>query len=113
VECHKITKNGPRGAGPEQWRVEPVRLTERWLPRASFNHALHKASECATCHQRMESSDDSSTIQMPSVSTCRDCHGDNEPRKVVSTCVMCHDFHRPGRGPFGDALQTAAAGSVK
>ncbi|HEY3657289.1 MAG TPA: FHA domain-containing protein [Steroidobacteraceae bacterium] len=113
VECHKITKDTQREAGPEQWRIEPVRLTQRWLPRASFDHAIHKASTCATCHQHMENSDDSSTIQMPSVSVCRDCHGDNEARKVVSTCVMCHDFHRPGRGPFDDAVEVAGTGSVR
>jgi hypothetical protein len=113
VECHRITKNALREPGPDQWRVEPVRLTQHWFPGASFSHAAHKTSECTACHERMESADDAATIQMPGISTCRACHGDDEARKVVSTCVMCHDFHRPGRGPFGDVPQEAVAGPIR
>ncbi|MDP9013345.1 MAG: FHA domain-containing protein [Pseudomonadota bacterium] len=103
VECHKITKNALREAGPDQWRVAPVRLTQHWFPGASFSHAAHKTSECTACHQHVESAADSASIQMPRISKCRECHADDDARKVVSTCVMCHDFHRPERGPFSDA----------
>jgi hypothetical protein len=49
---------------------------------------------------------------MPAISVCRDCHGDNDRRKIATTCVMCHDFHNAGRGPFSEDRQgnIAAAG---
>jgi hypothetical protein len=103
VECHKITPNPLRAEGPQHWRVEPVRLTERWFPRARFSHAAHATSTCSACHHQVESDDDSANIQMPGISVCRDCHGDNDRRKVASTCVMCHDFHNSGRGPFSES----------
>jgi hypothetical protein len=102
VECHRITRDPLRAEGPEHWRVEPVRLTERWFPRARFSHAAHGTSACSTCHHDVESDDDSAAIEMPGVSVCRDCHGDGDRRKVASTCIMCHDFHNAGRGPFGE-----------
>ena len=100
VECHKITRDPQRADGPQHWRVEPVRLTERWLPRARFSHAAHGTSVCSTCHHHVESDGDSATIEMPGISVCRDCHGDDDRRKVATTCVMCHDFHNAGRGPL-------------
>jgi hypothetical protein len=32
---------------------------------------------------------------MPTIATCRKCHAGAvaEPRKVVSNCMLCHDFH--------------------
>jgi hypothetical protein len=103
VECHKITRDPLHAEGPEHWRVESVRLTERWFPRARFSHAAHSTSACSTCHHGVENDDDSATIEMPTVSVCRDCHGDDDRRKVASTCIMCHDFHNAGRGPFSEA----------
>jgi FHA domain-containing protein len=102
VECHRITRDPLRAEGPEHWRVEPVRLTERWFPRARFSHAAHGTSACSTCHHAVERDDDSANIQMPGISVCRDCHGDNDRRKVASTCIMCHDFHHAGRGPLSE-----------
>jgi hypothetical protein len=103
VECHKITRDPLRAEGPLGWQVEPVRLTQRWFPRARFSHAAHRTSACSTCHHEMENDDDSATIEMPAVSVCRDCHGDDDRRKVATDCVMCHDFHNAGRGPFSES----------
>lgn len=112
VECHRITRDPLHAEGPQHWRVEPVRLTERWLPRARFSHAAHATSACSTCHHDVEREDDSATIAMPAISVCRDCHGDDDRRKVATTCIMCHDFHNAGRGPFSEDRQgnIAAAG---
>jgi len=57
----------------------------------------------------VERDDDSATIEMPTVSVCRDCHGDDDRRKVASTCIMCHDFHNAGRGPFSESRPDTAA----
>jgi hypothetical protein len=109
VECHTVTHDPGQADGPEQWQVAPVRLTQNWLPRATFNHAVHKTSECSTCHKDVDTSDDSAAIHMPHVATCQSCHADDEPRKVDSTCVMCHDFHRSGSGPFTEPKRAVSA----
>jgi hypothetical protein len=113
VECHRITRDPLRAEGPEHWRVEPVRLTERWFPRARFSHAAHGTSACSTCHHDVESDDDSAAIEMPGISVCRDCHGDGDRRKVASTCIMCHDFHNAGRGPFSEGRPDGTAEARK
>src|SRR3984957_4502440 len=99
VECHKIPLNPLRAEGPEHWRVEPVRLTEHWFPRPRFSHAAHATSAFSTCHEHVESDADSATIEMPRISVCRNCHGDDDRRKGATGCIMCHDFHLAGRGP--------------
>ncbi len=37
VDCHEVTRM-PELPGFEQWKVEPVKLTQTWMPRARFNH---------------------------------------------------------------------------
>ena len=73
----------------------PVRLTERWYPHALFDHSKHQTATCDSCHEHMADSDDSIAIHMPGIANCRGCHGDGESRKVASTCLTCHAFHRP------------------
>jgi hypothetical protein len=113
VECHKINKIAGSAPGPGEWQVEPVRLTQRWFPGALFNHTIHKTAECSTCHPRVEASEDGASIHMPGISTCRTCHGDNEPHKVASSCLTCHTFHHPENGPFGAAPAPTVAGAGK
>ncbi len=112
VECHKITRDPLRAQGPEHWRVEPVRLTEHWFPRARFSHAAHRTSACSTCHEHVEGDDDSAIIEMPRVSVCRNCHGDDDRRKVATGCIMCHDFHLAGRGPFSGSRTDGTGGTA-
>ncbi|HXA35750.1 MAG TPA: FHA domain-containing protein [Steroidobacteraceae bacterium] len=104
VQCHKVDRIAVKASDPRDWTIAPVRLTDRWFPHSLFDHAIHKTSSCETCHPRVEKSDESASIHMPTISTCRTCHGDGEPRKVASNCLTCHDFHRPGNGFFGTAL---------
>ena len=113
VECHKISRDTRAAPGPDQWQVEPVRLTQHWLPRALFSHVTHKTTECATCHARVAGADDSGSIQMPNVAVCRQCHGDEQRNKVASNCVLCHDFHIPGSGTFGQTRTDNADGPMK
>ena len=35
--------------------------------------------------------------------------GTKEQRKVASSCLMCHEFHRPENGPFDAATHANAA----
>jgi predicted CXXCH cytochrome family protein len=98
IECHIVTRQ-PDRTGFEQWRVEPVRLTQHWMPQADFNHKAHQNSACTDCHNRATKSEQSADILMPVIAQCRTCHGAvNDTVKLASDCVMCHQFHLPGRG---------------
>jgi hypothetical protein len=95
-----------------QWKVQPVRLTTSWMPKAQFDHASHKTSRCITCHVDADKSERSSDILMPKIAQCRTCHSSpEETDKLPSDCLMCHQFHLPDRGLF-DASATYRARSL-
>jgi len=100
VDCHVIEKV-PEAVGIDRWIVDPVRLTEEWMPMAKFDHKSHTTSTCVSCHKNAERSEKSSDIMMPGIETCRDCHGGAaDKEKLTSDCLMCHEFHLPNRGLF-------------
>jgi hypothetical protein len=112
VDCHEVSKV-PGAASFQQWRVEPVRLTQNWMPQANFDHASHKTSKCVDCHIGADLSKHSSDVLMPTLRECRACHsgpGDDHD-KLPSDCLMCHKFHLPDRGLF-DADATLRARSL-
>jgi hypothetical protein len=103
VDCHEVTKS-PARPGIQQWKVEPVKLTQSWMPRASFDHESHKTSDCVACHKGAAKSKRSGDVLMPAIAECRTCHGGAEDRnKLPSDCLMCHQFHLPDRGLFDAA----------
>jgi predicted CXXCH cytochrome family protein len=103
VECHTVTRDEAL-SGFEQWRVEPVRLSASWMPRARFNHAAHHGAKCTACHHQAERSDSSSDVLMPGIKDCRSCHGgNNDHARLASDCTMCHRLHIGGRGDYIDA----------
>jgi predicted CXXCH cytochrome family protein len=105
VDCHEVTQD-PTRRGLEQWRVEPVRLTSNWMPRARFDHAAHISETCVSCHTSAPKSKLATDILLPAIARCRECHGGSgSSAKVVSDCLMCHPFHIPSRGPW---LRTAS-----
>jgi hypothetical protein len=91
--CHEVTR-----ATDHAWKVEPVFISQNWMPGARFEHASHAASPCSDCH-KVDKSKRSEDVAMPDVASCRACHGGNQsaPNKLTSTCLMCHEFHTPGR----------------
>jgi len=108
VDCHDVTRV-LGDAGFDQWRVSPVKLTQNWMPRARFNHAKHITQPCTACHGQAEHSKVSSDILMPTITKCRECHGDNnDSTKLSSDCVMCHRFHLPNRGQYDKAATRQA-----
>ncbi len=111
VDCHLVKK--VEGAQSYmQWKVQSVRLTGSWMPRAQFDHASHKTSRCVTCHVDADHSEHSSDILMPKIAQCRTCHsGPEDTDKLPSDCLMCHQFHLPERGLF-DASATFRARSL-
>jgi FHA domain-containing protein len=110
VDCHEVTKI-PNRPGIQQWKVEPVKLTQTWMPRARFDHQAHKTTECVACHGGANVSKTSGDVLMPAIRECRTCHaGTNSTNKLPSDCLMCHQFHLPGRGLF-DLQATAESQS--
>lgn len=111
ANCHEVSRT-ENAATP--WRVQPVRLTERFFPHANFSHAAHdtEVSSCDSCHAAGESTT-STDLLMPGVDTCRDCHGSgilrrNAATQIPSTCIMCHGFHFDGLANSAGAPQATA-----
>lgn len=98
ADCHVVER-----VDLEEWRVQPVKLTQTWMPAANFDHAAHGTSStpCATCHSA-EKSKDAADVLMPGIKVCRDCHaggdtGGERTGKVASSCTSCHGFHGASR----------------
>ncbi|MCZ6686401.1 MAG: FHA domain-containing protein [Gammaproteobacteria bacterium] len=104
ANCHEVSSTGEGGAAP--WRVEAVKLTQEFYPRAVFSHQAHdtEAVDCGLCHAAADS-ESSADVLMPGIDTCRECHGSavarrNHSGQIASTCIMCHRFHTPDKGSF-------------
>ncbi len=93
-ECH--TTVSPDLSGSGSWEVEPVRRPTSLLPGARFTHQPHRTTPCLACH----AADRAETLGdplLPSIAMCRSCHGgETATRRVPSTCIDCHGFHRAG-----------------
>ncbi len=91
LECHEISPSKNRET---PWKVAPVNITDHWLPKSRFPHNKHLTSKCTDCH-KIEESDKSSNIAIPTISKCRECHVGSKPTKtqVSSNCDTCHSFH--------------------
>ena len=98
ADCHVVDR-----VDLEEWRVQPVKLTQAWMPAANFDHAAHGTSltPCSTCHSA-EKSKEAADVLMPGIKVCRDCHaggdsGGERTGKLASTCTSCHGFHGASR----------------
>ena len=102
--CHEVTR---QDGDPElPWHVLPVRLTSNFFPYANFSHAAHDTdvTSCNSCHAASGSAS-SGDVLMPSIETCRDCHGSGVARRnastqLPSTCILCHSFHSESKGEY-------------
>ena len=110
ADCHEVRREGT--AAEPAWKVARVKLPDRWMPHARFDHAAHGTSltPCSTCHAA-ESSKTADDVLMPTIATCRDCHGgedgtaapatattkaaDTTTARIPSACIDCHGFHDP------------------
>jgi hypothetical protein len=86
VYCHEVTA-GPRG----QANITTPAVFDRWLSRATFNHAKHTAVSCAHCHQAATSKD-TADILLPMKSSCVTCH--SAAGGVSDSCATCHSYHK-------------------
>lgn len=100
--CHTVTAAADDAVG---WVIDPVRQPLRWLPLGRFHHARHNNRACADCHAAGDS-DNSKDVLLPGVENCRDCHGGAHAEdKYASTCIVCHEFHLPGKPAYGRQTQ--------
>lgn len=95
VTCHEVTPGvTPQDATATDWKIAPVRQQASWMPGARFDHQAHRQTKCTACHG-VTTSKKSSDVAMPTIKTCRECHGGSHPveGKVMSNCLLCHGFH--------------------
>lgn len=86
--CHEVANDG------KAWSVKEVKASHGWMPQARFDHKSHAQTPCLECHD-VRRSKKSSDVAMPTIQTCRRCHGGSRPAsgKVTSNCLLCHGFH--------------------
>ncbi len=123
--CHEIKRvtvgegSDQKNAPTQTWRVQPIAVTQHWLPKSRFPHIQHNPYECKECHQ-VEKSKTSADIAIPDLKKCQGCHAGNitTTDKVRGTCETCHGFHvggsksgvpvpKPGSTPY-DTKERAA-----
>lgn len=103
--CHEVDRSAA------EFQIKPVLIQTAYLPMSRFNHAKHTTVGCESCHDARQSVA-SADVMIPGIENCRTCHGgEGAWAKVRSTCISCHDFHRPGIGlmkAYGKSGKTAA-----
>jgi len=62
------------------------------LPHARFDHSSHQLVDCASCHTRATTSQDSGELLLPDVATCGQCHRPGS-QTAESRCFECHTYH--------------------
>ena len=91
AECHQPSaRDVPKPGWEGVPAFEESRITARWMPRASFDHAPHAAVRCTECHAA-ENSRLTSDVLMPNTATCATCHAPG--RGAETGCFECHQYH--------------------
>lgn len=110
VECHELTSESRPLIKPEDassLEIKPVVVRSQWYESAAFNHATHRAMECAACHAGASESKDQSGLLLPDVGKCVTCHAPattklgNPSGGAGVSCVECHRYHNgdhPNKG---------------
>jgi hypothetical protein len=83
--CHEVAWR--ENAAPI---VTAPQTPDRWLPGATFNHAMHSAMACSECHAAA-SSERTSDVILPSKQSCVRCH--SPEGGAANTCTSCHIYH--------------------
>jgi len=99
-KCHHVVMN------QGNWEVLPAiptapsaasqMIPRHWLQHGRFDHSSHRTVDCNLCHEA-DRSERTSDILLPSIATCRTCHGavvTTMANGVGDSCVMCHAFHK-------------------
>jgi len=67
-----------------------------------FSHEVHDGVECNTCHEGIEKAETLKKIKWPEMTTCSQCHNDDD---APATCDTCHEKIRedvPPESHHGD-----------
>jgi mono/diheme cytochrome c family protein len=127
AECHTVLR--PSDPNALNYRIAPVFLNDRYLPRGDFNHGIpqhnkdaHGRYTCADCHNARQS-DDAREILLPKIAACAECHGKSPKQNAMAgsaECSECHSYHAPGQASPKGAdqehialLGVAGAGTVQ
>ena len=105
VQCHVLNSVSTEvGALPE---IAEPNITTRWLPHAVFEHYAHASITCESCHTKAPSSQETSDVLLPGISTCRACHQDAREKVAAADnrCSLCHQYHdwkegKPVKGKY-------------
>jgi len=72
--------------------IAEASVTTRWMPHAKFDHEAHGGFTCASCHEKVLRSSDSTDLLLPGIKTCQTCHAPG-PDHAESRCFECHTYH--------------------
>lgn len=98
--CHDCHTVFAPSSGSDNWQVQEVHQTARYMLKGWFDHAAHKTETCSSCHAARQSASASELI-LPGITTCRGCHGGEASNAdVPSSCAMCHSFHADEGAPW-------------
>jgi predicted CXXCH cytochrome family protein len=96
-DCHTVIAPP---AGSDNWQVQKVHQTSRFMMKGWFDHAAHDTETCSSCHAATKSGS-ASELLLPGIKTCRTCHGGEASNTdVPSSCAMCHSFHADEGAPW-------------
>jgi hypothetical protein len=96
-DCHTVIAPP---AGSDNWQVQKVHQTSRFMMKGWFDHAAHDTETCSSCHAAKKSGN-ASELLLPGIKTCRTCHGGEASNAdVPSSCAMCHSFHADDGAPW-------------
>jgi len=96
-DCHTVIAPP---AGSDNWQVQKVYQTSRYMMKGWFDHAAHDTETCSSCHAAKQSGS-ASELLLPGIKTCRTCHGGEASNAdVPSSCAMCHSFHADEGAPW-------------
>lgn len=99
ITCHEVLDTRADDLY-SRYHVHPVRLSDDFIPTATFNHRAHFTQKdakgdkaCLTCHSAATSKT-SSDLLMPDIDNCSQCHSDRDTSNTVPVdCVSCHQYH--------------------
>ncbi len=102
-ECHAAA--APVDPASLDYRIVPIHITERYLPRGAFNHDIREHNRdaagnptCESCHDERQSAS-ASDVMLPRIGECASCHGKTKaktPTAASGACEQCHSYHAPG-----------------
>jgi predicted CXXCH cytochrome family protein len=95
--CHTVNKLPENSISDDHsaFKVVDPENRESWFRGTAFDHSAHLNTQCMDCHKGVNTSKDTSDVLLPGVKGCKECHGDQDhTKKVSSTCVSCHPYHQ-------------------